>query len=58
MKQEGWERRAIRLLAVGLIIGLGAYWAGSRYGQPNHSSVSALPAPEEASETRLDPTET
>jgi len=58
MKQEGWERRAIRLLAVGLIIGLGAYWAGSRYGQPNQSSVSALPAPEEASETRLDPTET
>jgi S1-C subfamily serine protease len=58
MKQEGRKRRAIRLLAIGLIIGLGAYWAGSRYGQPNHASVSALPAPEAAGETRLDPTET
>ena len=26
--------RSIRLLTIGLIIGLGAYWLGSRYGQP------------------------
>ena len=28
---------------LGLIIGLGAYWAGSRYGQHNPASVQALP---------------
>src|SRR5271156_2075334 len=58
MKQEGSKRRAMRLLALGLIIGLGAYWAGSRYGQPNHASVSALPAPDAAGGTGLDATET
>ena len=36
--------RALRLLAIGLIIGLGAYWAGSRYGQKNPISVNAVPA--------------
>jgi S1-C subfamily serine protease len=41
-----------------LIIGLGAYWAGSRYGQPNHASVNALPASGPASESGLDATET
>jgi S1-C subfamily serine protease len=58
MKQEGSKGRALRLLAIGLIIGLGAYWAGSRYGQPNHASVNALPSPEAASESHLDATET
>jgi len=46
--------RAIRLLAIGLMIGLGAYWIGSRYGQHNPTSVGALspaPAPEKVSET-------
>src|SRR3984885_12416081 len=38
-------RRSIRLLSVGLIIGLGAYWLGSRYGQRNPESVDALRAP-------------
>lgn len=36
-------RRALRWLAIGLIIGLGAYWAGSRYGTRPPSSVSAVP---------------
>ena len=35
-------RRSIRLLTIGLIIGLGAYWLGSRYGQRNPESVDAL----------------
>jgi S1-C subfamily serine protease len=38
-------RRAIRLLTIGLIIGLGAYWLGSRYGQRGPDSVDALRAP-------------
>lgn len=37
--------RAIRLLIVGLIIGLGAYWIGSRYGQHTPPSVGALSPP-------------
>jgi len=38
--------RAIRLLAIGLMIGLGAYWIGSRYGQHTPVYVGALaPAP-------------
>ena len=41
-------QRALRLLAIGLIIGLGAYWAGSRYGQRNPTSVNAVPAPAES----------
>jgi len=51
--------RAIRLLIVGLIIGLGAYWAGSRYGQHTPASVQAtLPdLPVEGSNANLDPTE-
>ncbi|HWF37099.1 MAG TPA: trypsin-like peptidase domain-containing protein [Candidatus Acidoferrales bacterium] len=38
-------RRAIRLLSIGLIIGLGAYWLGSRYGQRGPDLVDALRAP-------------
>jgi len=56
MTQGQHGRRAMRLLALGLIVGLGAYWAGSRYGQRNPSSVSALPAPAN-SDNGLDPTE-
>jgi S1-C subfamily serine protease len=56
MTQGQHGRRALRLLALGLIVGLGAYWAGSRYGQRNPSSVSALPAPAN-SDNALDPTE-
>ena len=56
-------RRSIRLLSIGLIIGLGAYWLGSRYGQRTPDSVDALrtsgtdsqgPA---AGSIKLDPTE-
>src|SRR5215467_14187040 len=48
--------RVARLLALGLIVGLGAYWAGSRYGQRTPTSVRALPPPAN-SEVSLDPTE-
>jgi S1-C subfamily serine protease len=42
-----------------LIIGLGAYWAGSRYGQHGPAAVHALPAilPADEGPTALDPTE-
>lgn len=42
---RGSRARAIRLLAAGLIIGLGAYWIGSRYGQHTPPSVGALSPP-------------
>jgi len=59
MAKSANHRRAIRLLALGLIIGLGAYWAGSRYGQHSPLSVHALPAglPADEGPTALDPTE-
>ena len=56
--------RAIRLLSIGLIIGLGAYLLGSRYGQRGPDSVDALRAPAGDLQTgsapqnvKLDPTE-
>ncbi|HEX4004354.1 MAG TPA: trypsin-like peptidase domain-containing protein [Candidatus Acidoferrales bacterium] len=39
------RKRALRLLALGLMIGLGAYWLGTRYGQHTPASVAALQAP-------------
>src|SRR5271169_2699251 len=58
MGTSGSEGRAVRLLAIGLIIGLGAYWAGSRYGERNPAAVNALRAPAAAvNESGLDPTE-
>jgi len=59
MEKSGKHRGAIRLLALGLIIGLGAYWAGSRYGQHSPLSVHALPSglPADEGPTALDPTE-
>jgi S1-C subfamily serine protease len=56
-KTSGSEGRAVRLLAIGLIIGLGAYWAGSRYGERNPAAVNALRAPDSSSPPTLDPTE-
>jgi S1-C subfamily serine protease len=34
--------RVTRLIAIGLTIGLGAYWAGERWGKRNPASVAAL----------------
>jgi S1-C subfamily serine protease len=61
MHRSGTNGRAVRFLAVGLIIGLGAYWAGSRWGQHVPSVVSALHSPSNSpstpSEAGLDATE-
>jgi S1-C subfamily serine protease len=57
MTQGQRSRRALRLLALGLIIGLLAYWAGSRYGQKAATVVSALPEPPANADVSLDPTE-
>src|ERR1700723_1116434 len=48
------DRSAIRLLAIGLIIGLGAYWLGSRYGKPAPRSVDALRLNATPSDNALD----
>src|SRR5207253_1992943 len=37
--------RLTRLLALGLLIAAAAYWAGSRWGSRQPSSVEAFPAP-------------
>jgi S1-C subfamily serine protease len=50
-------RQAVRLLALGLIIGLGAYWFGSRYGHRVPGSIAELRAPAAAADNSLDPTE-
>ncbi len=52
---QRWSR-AVRPLLVGLIVGLIAYWAGSRYGQRSATIVSALPPPPNG-DVSLDPTE-
>src|SRR5271170_7479768 len=57
MSKAESKSSAARLLALGLIIGLGAYWAGSHYGQHAPASVEALPEPVAGSGTGLDPTE-
>jgi S1-C subfamily serine protease len=56
MTQNGSRKRSVRLLALGLIVGLAAYWAGSRYGQRTATTVNALPPPAN-SQVSLDPTE-
>jgi len=56
MTQSKNTARAMRLLALGLMVGLGAYWIGSRYGERMPSSVNALPAPA-GNDNTLDPTE-
>ncbi len=58
MRRQKQYGRVIRPLAIGLIIGLGAYWAGSRYGNhDNPVSVAALRLPEPVESGGLDPTE-
>src|SRR6202043_3326703 len=37
------SRGVIRLLALGLVLVLGAYWAGRRWGQRQPQSVGAVP---------------
>src|ERR1700678_2532213 len=50
--------RALRLLGVGLIIGLAAYWAGSHFGpHPTPTTVNAVHLPPGGTETGLDPPE-
>jgi putative serine protease PepD len=39
------SRGAIRLLVLGLVLVLGGYWAGSRWGERLPQKVEALPAP-------------
>ena len=60
VNQNSSRGRALRFLALGLIIGLGAYWAGTHYGQRTPGTVSARPTLDLTSgtETGLDPTET
>ena len=42
---EGKDSRGVvRLLALGLVLVLGAYWAGSRWGQRQPQKVEAVPA--------------
>src|SRR6266849_5336481 len=58
MKSEKHTRRNLRLLALGLIIGLSAYWAGSRWGPRVPAAVEALRgASGQVSETGLTPDE-
>jgi S1-C subfamily serine protease len=60
MSQIRNEGRAVRFLIIGLIIGLGAYWAGSRYGQHTPATVDAhgTLTLTNGTESSLDPTET
>jgi S1-C subfamily serine protease len=58
MASEKGAGRALRLLALGLIVGLGAYWAGSRYGERVPESVGAVRASKlPPARAILDPTE-
>jgi S1-C subfamily serine protease len=57
MSLERSGRHNVRLLSIGLIIGLGAYWAGSRYGQHIPTAVKAVRATEPAAAAALDATE-
>jgi S1-C subfamily serine protease len=57
MARSGNQARAAQLLALGLIVGLGAYEFGARYGQHTPTSVHALHLPEPAADATLDVTE-
>ncbi len=45
MSDAGSTGRAVRLVALGLIIGLASWWAGARWGPRNAESVHAVLAP-------------
>ena len=51
-------RNAVRLLAIGLIIGLGSYWIGSRYCELPPRTVEALRLPAATAAPTLDAEET
>lgn len=58
MGNRGNYRRSIRLLTIGLMIGLVAYWMGSRWGTRGPSGVGAVPATSAGAASQgLDPTE-
>lgn len=57
MLQPHNGRNALRLVVIGLIIGLGSYWVGSRYGQKPPTTVEALRTPAEATAANLEPIE-
>jgi S1-C subfamily serine protease len=44
MRERKDGRNVFRLLALGLVLVLGAYWAGSRWGERQPQSVGAVPA--------------
>jgi S1-C subfamily serine protease len=58
MPQPTSGRNALRMLVLGLIIGLGSYWIGSRYGERPATTVEALRIPAETGSTQLDAIET
>ena len=51
-------RNSIRLLVIGLIIGLGAYWLGSRYGGHPPTNVQAVRLATDTAPSALDALET
>ena len=62
MTQSKSYRRSLRLLLLGLIIGLAAYWVGTRYGQRVSPSINAVPSAgpllvSDQPQVSLDPTE-
>lgn len=58
MLQPNNGRNALRLLVIGLIIGLGSYWIGSHYGERPPTTVQALRLPAATGAAALDSTET
>ncbi|MFZ0738529.1 MAG: trypsin-like peptidase domain-containing protein [Candidatus Acidiferrales bacterium] len=54
MRQTPNFRTRIRFLMIGLILVLGAFWAGAHWGTQTPTSVQALPEPSASSGTTLD----
>jgi S1-C subfamily serine protease len=57
MKLTRSSRTAGRLVALGLIIGLAGWWAGTRWGAPQPATVGAVPDLAPAAEGQLTPDE-
>src|ERR1700680_2061898 len=45
MSEGNHSGGVVRLLTLGLVLVLGAYWAGSRWGQRQPQNVGAVPVP-------------